>query len=224
MDVRCAKNLKPAEMAVLAKAKSRAAFVETVGAALLLVRLEDARGDLALALEAALEVDSTGAGWQPEPTLGYETVVGSTADLKAARAAAPRASFDGTDLARRLHRAVHFAVTLHKRRGATNVFSERVSVGRARTNDIVLRHHSVSKFHAWFERDENDRYYASDARSTNATHVNGVDIARTSPVGVQPGDEIRFGDIVTVFTTPEILWDALSVGAPPSSGSGRQAP
>jgi hypothetical protein len=224
MDARCARNLKPAEMAALVKSKGRAAFADAIDTALLLVRLDDARGDLALALEAALEEGSATAGWRPEPSLGYDTVVGSAADLRGVGLFAGRTSFDGADLAKRLLRAPHFAVTLHKRRGATNVFSERISVGRARTNDIVLRHHSVSKFHAWFERDENDRYYASDARSTNATHVNGVDIARSSPVGVEDGAEIRFGEVVTVFCAPEILWDALNVVAPPSGGSVRPPP
>jgi hypothetical protein len=205
-------------MVTLLRTKSRARFAEAVGAAILLVRLDDTQGDLALALEAALEEGSAAAGWRPEPSFGYDTVVGSAADLKIAGAAAARPSFDAADLARRLVRAPHFAVTLHKRRGATNVFSERISVGRARTNDVVLRHHSVSKFHAWFECDEDERHYLSDAKSANGTRVNGADVARTSPALVQPGDEIRFGDVVAVLCTPELLWDALHVAAPPSSG------
>lgn len=220
MDSRCAANLKPAETVALAEAKSRAVFAASLGP-LLLVRIE-AHGDLAMTLEAALDEGSAAEGRIVEPTMAYDTVVASMAEIRAsakavAGAVAGRASFAGPDLARRLSRGVHFAVTLRKRRGAANVFSERVSVGRARTNDIVLRHHSVSKFHAWFERDEDDCYHVSDAKSKNATLLNGVDIARTSPARVEAGDEIRFGDITTIFCSPEIVWDALMVGTPPSS-------
>ena len=221
MDQKCAQNLKPDEMVALLRANGRAAFEKALDAPVLLVRIEDARGDLSLTLEAALEEGST-SGWRPEPSLGFETVVGSSANLRSLSIPVGRSSFAGTDLARRLQRSPHFAITLHKRRGATNVFSERISVGRARTNDIVLRHHSVSKFHAWFECDEDDRFYVCDAKSTNATLLNGTDIRRASQVPVAPGDEVRFGDIVTVFCPPEILWDAVMLGGgPPSSRSGR---
>ncbi len=45
-------------------------------------------------------------------------------------------------------------IALEKRDDASGPFPSRVSIGRARNADIVLRHESVSKFHAWFERDE----------------------------------------------------------------------
>jgi hypothetical protein len=221
MDQRCAQNLKPDEMVALLRAHGRVAFEQALDAPLLLVRIEDARGDLSLTLEAALEEGSTG-GWRPEPSLGFETIVGTSSDLRSLNLPVARASFAGADLHRRIVRSPHFAITLHKRRGATNVFSERISVGRARTNDIVLRHHSVSKFHAWFERDEDDHFYVSDAKSTNATLLNGTDIARATQVRIAPGDEIRFGNIVTIFCPAEILWDAVMLGGgPPSSRSGK---
>jgi hypothetical protein len=218
MDPRCAQNLRPAEMVSLANAHIRSAFATEIDAPLLLVRIDDTQGDLALTLEAALEEGSKGPGWRSEASLGYDTVVGSASDLlsRPPPSTGPL-SFGATSLNRRLSRTAHFAVALRKRRGASNVFAERISVGRARTNDIVLRHHSVSKFHAWFERDEDDNFYMSDAKSTNPTLVNGASIAQSSPVKINAGDEICFGTIACIFCPPEILWDALMLGGPPAS-------
>jgi FHA domain len=223
MDARTAQNLKPAELLSLMRAHGRAGFAKEVDAPLLLVRIDDGQGDLGLALVAALEDGSTSAGWRPEASLGYDTVVGSARDILSSRPPplSGPLSFGGAAVHRRLFRALHFAVTLRKRRGASNVFSERISIGRARTNDIVLRHHSVSKFHAWFEQDEDDAFYMSAAKSTNPTLVNGADIAGSSLLRVHPGDEICFGTVVALFCPPEILWDALMVSGPPSSSKGR---
>ncbi len=219
IDPRCAKNLRPEEMVSLARAHIRSAFVRELDAPVLLVRIDDAEGELALALEAALEDGSRGAGWRPEPS-GFETLVASTRDvLGHLPASQGPVSLSGASLNRRLQRTPHFAVTLRKRRGASNVFSERITVGRARTNDVVLRHHSVSKFHAYFEQDEDDRFYLSDAKSTNPTILNGAPV--TSSVEVHPGAEICFGSIAALFCTPEVLWDALMTGPPPSSRSAR---
>jgi hypothetical protein len=219
-------------MVSLARSHGRGGFAKAVGTSLLLVRLDDPNGDFALTLEAALEDAPTSGGFRPDPNMGFETVVGSLADsTRTADVAARRApgGFKAEDLYRQLVRAVHFAVPLCKRRGATNIFADRISVGRARTNDVVLRHHSVSKFHAWFECDEDGRFYLCDAKSTNATLVNGVQIPKSSPMQVEAGDEVRFGDVVTVFCPPEVLWDALIAAAPPSGRapappSGRAAP
>jgi hypothetical protein len=86
------------------------------------------------------------------------------------------ATFGAAQLQVRLIRAVHFAWPLRKRPGAGKQFSERISVGRARNNDVVLRHESVSKFHAWIARDESDAYYVADASSRNGTSLNGASV------------------------------------------------
>jgi hypothetical protein len=224
MEPKFTQHLRPAEMLALARSHVRPVFADKVGTGLLLVRLDDESGDLSLTLEAALEEASTAGGLRLEPAMGYDTMVGSLPDTaRSSSMAVPRtrAEFGGAELHAQLLRAVYFAAPLRKRRGASNVFSDRISVGRARTNDIVLRHHTVSKFHAWFECDENDRFYLSDAKSTNATLVNGTQIPRSAPAPLSAGDEIRFGDVVAILCTPEILWDAL-VGGPPSSRGARR--
>ena len=225
MDPKHAQNLKPAEMVSLAKSHGRSGFAQAVGAPLLLVRLDDPNGDLALMLEAALEDAPTSGGRRPDSTMGYDTVIGTVADTlrsSSLMAAQARIAFGAAELHGALLRAAHFAVPLHKRKGAANIFADRISVGRARTNDVVLRHFSVSKFQAWFECDEDDRFYVCDAKSTNPTFVNGAQVSRSSPVAVTPGDTVRFGDVAAVFSTAELLWDALSATPPPSSRSTRR--
>ena len=85
----------------------------------------------------------------------------------------------------------------------------RVSVGRAHNKDIVLRHSSVSKFHAWFEV-EPECMYVSDAGSTNLTRVNDETIEPRTRVVVAPGDAVRFGALETVLCSPETLWSYLN--------------
>src|SRR5262249_10367483 len=148
-----------------------------------------------------------------------DTVVGSADTLRSAKVIAARVRDGAGDLRTDLARAAYFAVPLRKRKGATNVFADRISVGRARTNDVVLRHHSVSKFQAWFACDEHDRFYVTDAKSTNPTYLNGTQVSRGAPSSVVPGDEVRFGDVAALFTTPELLWEALVLTGPPSSRS-----
>ncbi len=225
MDAKLAQNLKPAEIVSLVKSHGRPGFAQAVGAPLLLVRLDDPSGDFALMLEAALEDAPTSGGRRPEATMGYDTIIGTAADtLRGATmlAAQARQALGAAELHRALLVTAHFAVPLHKRKGAANIFAERISVGRARTNDVVLRHHSVSKFQAWFECDEDDRFFLCDARSTNPTFLNGVQVPRSSPVAVTPGDAVRFGDVGAVFATPELLWDALMIAPPPSSRAPRR--
>jgi FHA domain len=222
MDPKHAQNLKPAEMVSLARAHVRTGFAQAVGAPLLLVRLDDPTGDFALTLEAALEESPTSGGRRPEPSMGFETVIGNVADTMRTASlmgAQPASKVGPAEIGRVLLRSVHFAVPLHKRKGAANIFADRISVGRARTNDVVLRHFSVSKFQAWFECDEDDRFYVADAKSTNPTFLNGTQVPRAAPVAVTPGDALRFGDVAAVFCTPELLWDALSNAPPPSSRS-----
>lgn len=221
MDAKCAQNLRPAEILSLLRSHGRSGFAGAVGSPLLLVRLDDPNGDFALMLEAALEDAPTSGGRRPEATMGYETLIGSADTLRSAAVFAVKAR-GGGDLYTDLTRAAHFAVPLKKRQGASNIFADRISVGRARTNDIVLRHHSVSKFQGWFECDEDDRYYVCDAKSTNPTLLNGTPVSRSAPAQISSGDEVRFGDVVTRFTTAEQLWDTLMLPPPPSSRAPRR--
>src|SRR5277367_6297080 len=119
MDPKHEQSLKPAEMVSLVKSHGRAGFSRAVGAPLLLVRLDDPNGDLALMLEAALEAAPTSDGWRPEVTMGYETVIGSAKNiLKTPSPTAEKARkvLSAAELHPMLLRAPYFAVALHKRK------------------------------------------------------------------------------------------------------------
>lgn len=171
---------------------------------LLAIRVEDPSGELGLALGEAER--GPGARLRPaRDALGFATVVGSRADLEAARRRQQAPALTAADLQTRLAKAPHFFVPLRKSAGKP--FPERISVGRALNNDVVLRHASVSKFHAYFECDDKGGFYVTDARSKNTTTVNGAVVE--SMARVHAGDEIAFGSVYTTICPATVLWDAL---------------
>lgn len=103
----------------------------------------------------------------------------------------------------------HFALSVKKRPDAESLFATRISIGRARNKDIVLRDQTVSKFHGWFLRDEGDSLSFADAGSTNGTHINGTVVKTRGPQRLRAGDRIRIGSVETMIATAELLWNAL---------------
>jgi hypothetical protein len=118
-----------------------------------------------------------------------------------------------TRLAKRIDEARQFVVPLRKRDASETLSADRISVGRATNKDIVLRHPSVSKFHAWFETDESDALYLTDAESKNATRVNGKTLSPRQRTRVDPGDSIAFGTVDTVVCSPNTLWVVITGNA-----------
>jgi pSer/pThr/pTyr-binding forkhead associated (FHA) protein len=90
---------------------------------------------------------------------------------------------------------------------------DRVSIGRARNKDIVLRHSTISKFHAWFEVSDAETLYVCDAGSTNLTHVNQRRLEPRVRALVEPGDVIRFGSVEAVVSSSTVLWRSLHDGS-----------
>ncbi len=85
-----------------------------------------------------------------------------------------------------------------------NTWKSRISVGRAKNNDIVLRHDSVSKLHAHFlvrtvERlgQPTEELVLCDVGSANGTLINGksVDEGEEHAVRVVAGDRVGFGEV-----------------------------
>ena len=102
-----------------------------------------------------------------------------------------------------------FAIT----KSADNPWAGRISVGRARNNDIALAHKSVSKLHAHFltgsESDTEAELQLSDAGSRNGTKVNGDRLESGSAASTQPGDEITFGAVTVKHMDATALYDFL---------------
>lgn len=92
------------------------------------------------------------------------------------------------------------------RKRAEAAFLNSISVGRARNHDVVLRHASVSKFHANLEM-EDGRLYVKDAGSRNHTFLNHERVL--SRAEVRAGDNLRFGWVEALLVDDEALWKAL---------------
>ena len=196
-------NVLPPDLVEACRRQTKQAFLEAYGdTQVLLIRLDNTNDELCAGLTAA----STVSGERLKPTqdaIGFATVMAGPEAVERVVAPVSR-RFDSTTLETQLVRHVHFAVPLRRR--TARPFVEHISVGRAHNNDVVLRHSSVSKFHAWFECDEDRAFYLGDARSKNGTKLNGARL--TSELErVHPGDEIRFGQVVATVCPPDALWD-----------------
>lgn len=89
---------------------------------------------------------------------------------------------------------------VQKRRG--NPFPDRISVGRARNCDVVLRYSFVSKLHAHFLLPNAELPLAQqrelqlvDQKSHNGSAVNGQPLEPGRPVPVENGDELVLGSL-----------------------------
>lgn len=200
-------KLGPAPIVDALRRRTATAFsAEVAGAPLLLVRVGQ-DDELAAVLEATMAAES-GQPAEPLVKLDFHTEVVTGARLIAATMDAPGDSRAAEELAVALRLDVHYVVPVGKRRGAASAFADRISVGRAPNTDIVLRHKSVSKYHAYFSAYEDGGHVLVDAGSKNGTKVNGELIEPRVGVALSEGDTIRFGSVEATFVAPETLWHA----------------
>jgi hypothetical protein len=89
-----------------------------------------------------------------------------------------------------------------------NPYPDRVSVGRARNCDVVIRDPSVSKLHAHFRVDQ-PQLDVVDIDSQNGTRVNGRAVPPHQPMVVTPGDIITFGSVACKLVDAAALYDLL---------------
>jgi hypothetical protein len=195
-------NLGPRRLVEDALALDLMSFLARHGEAhLLLVRVPE--GDTELELGLSVDAPSAAAG-KPEP-IPFRTAHQDLPNAEKVRREDPAA------LWRLLEKHPHYAVRVRKRADSDALFMGRISIGRARNKDIVLRHSSISKFHAWFEVDESENLHVSDAGSTNLTHLNGKPLEARARTAVDLGDNLRFGSIETVICSPGTLWNCLAM-------------
>ena len=101
---------------------------------------------------------------------------------------------------------LNFAVFPVRRTGRSP-FPNFISVGRAKSNDVIIEDESVSKFHAFFRRTEKGPFVLQDGGSKNGTKVDEEQVPdknKGSPVVVESGMRVRFGNVeMTFLMTPE---------------------
>lgn len=183
-----------------------AAFAE---APILLVKLDDPEAELEVGLSRMLREPLLGS--QPElNVLAFRTLLGGR-NSEPVRSSAAREfePVDAPELRRRLTQARHFAVPIKKSAGDGS-YVQRIAVGRARNKDIVLRHPSVSKFHAWFEYDPELGLRVADANSSNGTRRNADSLEPRELTKVLAGDVLRFGSVEAVLCAADTLWHAVA--------------
>jgi pSer/pThr/pTyr-binding forkhead associated (FHA) protein len=73
-----------------------------------------------------------------------------------------------------------------------NAFASKITVGRARNNDIIIREPKVSKLHAVLIQKEENAIHLMDMGSANGTRVNGVKIEKNQSVPLHNGDYVAF--------------------------------
>jgi hypothetical protein len=80
-----------------------------------------------------------------------------------------------------------------------NAFGRGITIGRTGNNDVVLADGTVSRFHAWFQREADGRHLLTDAGSKNGSFLAGVRLVPKRPVLVTDGSRLCFGQVQVTF-------------------------
>lgn len=97
-------------------------------------------------------------------------------------------------------------LTFEVKKQKDNAFQRGVTVGRTSNNDLVVEDPSVSRFHAWFQKDEDQSWSVVDAGSKNGTWIEGKRLKPKKPWPLGAKARIRFGSVdVTFFSAQELI-------------------
>ncbi|MEK7704634.1 MAG: FHA domain-containing protein [Myxococcota bacterium] len=105
-------------------------------------------------------------------------------------------------------------------KSASNPWPNRISLGRARNNDIVILDPSISKLHAHFVRNEQGVMTVADVGSSNGTQVRGQPLTRGQVAELTSGDTVVFGAVSLRYYDAHGLYDYVAqfLGRAGSSG------
>jgi hypothetical protein len=198
--------LEPADLVRAVAKLPQAAFVEEYGGApWLAVGLPSGDEGIAAGLRAAH--DASRAAPRLTQPIEFHTQMATGAALRQPdkKGAAPAKAPTPAELAKVLG-AQCYVAAIRKRQGGA--LGERVSVGRAMNQDIVLRHASISKFHAYLQSND-DVWSVADGGSTNGTSLNGAKLGAKESRPVADGDRLTFGSIEAVFLDAGALWSLI---------------
>lgn len=208
MSVQWDRNLLPEDFVRSWRERKRPQIMAEYGdAPVLLIEIGDRSSELAIGLGAA--PTTGGERLVAASSLGFQTVVANADDVQELMHRS-RPGFALNALKIQVMRAPHFIAPLRKRSAAGRPYQNRISVGRATNNDIVLRHHSVSKFHGWFECDADGQYLVTDAGSKNGTVLNGAPLQKGDLKAISSGDRLEFGRVAATICGAEHIFALLT--------------
>ena len=87
---------------------------------------------------------------------------------------------------------------LEVRGQSKNLSNKAISIGRDKSNQLIIADTKVSRYHAIVSF-ENDEAYIKDTDSSNGTFINGKQIERGRKIKLNNGDKIKVGNTVIVF-------------------------
>ena len=79
------------------------------------------------------------------------------------------------------------------------LWQDRISLGRAKNNDITINNQSISKLHAHFTSNKKGEIFITDIKSSNGIKLNKKRILPNKPTQLNPGDSLRFGEVKASF-------------------------
>lgn len=146
-----------------------------------------------------------------EEEFRFSTVVTDEAsvDVNAAAKPSPDARPTTTDV----FRIRHWVIVVRKPLKAPA--QDRIFLGRSETNDICVPHKTVSKLHAYFQREASSapgsvaKWQIVDAGSANGTKHNGLRIPARAKATIVDGDTVCFGRCVFQWMTARTLYERL---------------
>jgi hypothetical protein len=100
-----------------------------------------------------------------------------------------------------------------------NPYPDRISIGRARNCDIVLRQPTVSKLHAHFLPRPGGVLELCDVGSQVGTRANGHVLQPNQPVRVSPGFILSIGRVTARIADARTAWELLRARDPLEEGS-----
>jgi hypothetical protein len=98
------------------------------------------------------------------------------------------------------------------RKAADAPAQDRVFLGRSETNDVCVPHPTVSKLHAYFQRDHvpgGAKWFIVDAGSANGTKHNGMRLPPRAKVALLDSDVIVLGRCVFQWLEPRSMYERI---------------
>jgi pSer/pThr/pTyr-binding forkhead associated (FHA) protein len=95
-------------------------------------------------------------------------------------------------------------------KSSSNPYADRVSIGRARNCDIILRDGSVSKLHAQLRTEPDGSMVVIDLDSQNGTSVNDARATPNQPLTVRADDVITVGTVGVRVLSAKVVHTILS--------------